>query len=76
MAMNVGPLESRVLISMSLHIMIDPLTHHIDNHPPISSVHSQYKQLWAAAGAASLSIILLFMPEPAHENAVWDEKET
>ena len=70
------PLESGVLISTSLHIIIDPLTCHIDSHPPISSIHNQYKWLWAAAGAVSISFILLFMSEPAHENAVWDEKET
>ena len=42
----------------------------------ISSMYNQYKLLWAAAGAATLSFILLFMSEPTHENAVWDEKET
>ena len=59
--------------------MINPLpvrTHHINSRPHISSVHNQYKLLWAAAGVATLSFILLFMSEPTHKNALWDEKET
>ena len=71
--------QSRVLICTSLHIMIDPLpvrTHHIDSHSHISSMYNQYKLLWAAAGPATLSFILLFMSETTHENAIWDEKET
>ena len=67
--------ESGVLICTSLYIMISPLPHHI-NSPPISSVHNRYKLLQAAAGVATISFILLFMSEPTHENAVWDEKET
>ena len=39
-------------------------------------MHNQYKLLWAAAGAATFSFILLFMLEPACETAVWDKKET
>ena len=39
-------------------------------------MHNQYKLLQAAAGVATLSFILLFMLEPAHENAVWDKKDT
>ena len=58
--------------------MINPLpgTRHINSHPHISSMHNQYKLLQAAAGAATLSFILLFMSDPACKNAVWDKKET
>ena len=68
--------ESGVLCCTSLCIMINPLPVRTCHITCISSVHNQYKLLWAAAGVATLSFILLFVSEPAHENAVWDEEET